>query len=147
MPITTEPVTINLGPQHPSTHGVFRMRVTFDGEVVIDLEPVFGYLHRGTEKLAEERTYVQIVTLTDRLDYVSSMINNLAYVRSVEKLAGIEVPERAMYLRVISARTFGVAFSPSIASTGSPGTERIRTKMMKETAISSGIAARRRRAR
>ena len=103
MAIRTEPVTINMGPQHPSTHGVFRLRVTFDGEVVIDVEPVFGYLHRGTEKLAEERSYVQIVTLTDRLDYVSSMSNNLAYVRSVEKLAGIEVPERGQYLRVISA--------------------------------------------
>ena len=109
MPITTEPVTINLGPQHPSTHGVFRMRVTFDGEVVVDLEPVFGYLHRGTEKLAEERTYVQIVTLTDRLDYVSSMTNNLAYVRAVEKLAGIPVPERAMYLRVISSELQRIA--------------------------------------
>ncbi len=103
MAIRTEPVTINMGPQHPSTHGVFRLRVTFDGEVVVDVEPVFGYLHRGTEKLAEERSYVQIVTLTDRLDYVSSMSNNLAYVRSVEKLAGIEVPERGQYLRVISA--------------------------------------------
>ena len=95
MAIRTEPVTINLGPQHPSTHGVFRLRVTFDGEVsVIDVEPVFGYLHRGTEKLAEERTYTQIVTLTDRLDYESSMTNNLAYVRAVEKLADIPVPER-----------------------------------------------------
>ena len=103
MSIRTEPVTINLGPQHPSTHGVFRMRVTFDGEVIVDMEPVFGYLHRGTEKLAEERTYVQVVTLTDRVDYVSSMTNNLAYVLAVEKLAGIEVPERGMYLRVISA--------------------------------------------
>ena len=103
MAIRTEPVTVNLGPQHPSTHGVFRLRVTFDGEVVIDVEPVFGYLHRGTEKLAEERSYVQIVTLTDRLDYVSSMSNNLAYVRSVEKLAGLEVTERAQYIRVICA--------------------------------------------
>ncbi len=109
MAIKTEPVTINLGPQHPSTHGVFRLRVTFDGEMVIDVEPVFGYLHRGTEKLAESRTYVQIVTLTDRLDYVASMSNNLAYVRAVEKLAGIEVPEHAMYLRVISAELQRIA--------------------------------------
>ena len=109
MTIRTEPVTINLGPQHPSTHGVFRLRVTFDGEVVIDVEPVFGYMHRGTEKLAESRSYVQIVTLTDRLDWVSSMSNNLAYVRAVEKLAGIEVPERAMYLRVISAELVRIA--------------------------------------
>ncbi len=103
MSINTQPVTINLGPQHPSTHGVFRLRVTFDGEQVIDVEPVFGYLHRGTEKLAEERNYVQIVTLTDRLDYVAAMTNNLAYVRAVESLAGISVPDRGMYLRVISA--------------------------------------------
>jgi NADH-quinone oxidoreductase subunit D len=103
MPIRTEPVTINLGPQHPSTHGVFRMRITFDGEMILDVEPVFGYLHRGSEKLAEERTYTQVITLTDRLDYVSSMSNNLAYVLAVEKLSGINPPERAMYIRVIVA--------------------------------------------
>ena len=109
MTIRTEPVTINLGPQHPSTHGVFRMRITFDGEIIVDVEPVFGYLHRGSEKLAEERTYAQVVTLTDRLDYVSSMSNNLAYVLAVEKLAGVEPPERAMYLRVIAAELQRVA--------------------------------------
>ncbi len=109
MAIKTEPITINLGPQHPSTHGVFRLRVTFDGEEILDVEPVFGYLHRGTEKLAESRSYVQVVTLTDRLDYVASMSNNLAYVRAVEKLAGIEVPERAMYLRVIAAELQRIA--------------------------------------
>ena len=107
--IRTEPVTINLGPQHPSTHGVFRLRVTFDGEEIIDVEPVFGYLHRGTEKLAESRNYVQIITLTDRMDYVASMSNNLAYVRTVEKLANIEVPERAQYIRVISAELQRIA--------------------------------------
>ena len=101
MPIKTEPTIINLGPQHPSTHGVFRLRVSFDGEKVIDVEPVFGYLHRGTEKLAEERTFTQIVTLTDRLDYESSMTNNLAYVEAVELLANVSVPERAQYLRVL----------------------------------------------
>ena len=109
MPIRTEPVTVNLGPQHPSTHGVFRMRVTFDGEVILDMEPVFGYLHRGSEKLAEERTYTQVITLTDRLDYVSSMTNNQAYVIACEKLAGVEVPERAMYLRVIAAELQRIA--------------------------------------
>jgi NADH-quinone oxidoreductase subunit D len=85
------------------------MRVTFDGERVLDVEPVFGYLHRGTEKLAEERNYTQIVTLTDRLDYTAAMSNNLAYVRAVEELAGIEVPERAMYLRVIAAELQRIA--------------------------------------
>ena len=109
MTIRTEPVTINLGPQHPSTHGVFRLRVTLDGEVVLDVEPVFGYLHRGSEKLAETRSYVQVVTLTDRLDYTASMSNNLAYVRAVEKLACIEVPERAQYIRVISAELQRIA--------------------------------------
>ena len=109
MPIRTEPVTVNIGPQHPSTHGVFRLRVTFDGEVIQDLEPVFGYLHRGSEKLAEERTYTQVVTLTDRLDYVASMSNNLAYVLSVEKLAGVQPPERAMYIRVIAAELQRIA--------------------------------------
>ena len=109
MPIRTEPITVNIGPQHPSTHGVFRLRVTFDGEVIVDVEPVFGYLHRGTEKLAEERNYVQIVTLTDRLDYVASMTNNQAYCLAVEKLMGVEVPERGKYLRVIAAELQRVA--------------------------------------
>jgi NADH-quinone oxidoreductase subunit D len=79
------------------------MRVTLDGEVVTDLEPVFGYLHRGIEKLAEERTYTGFIPLTDRLDYISSMSNNLGYCLAVEKLAGIKVPERAEYIRVILA--------------------------------------------
>ncbi len=101
MELRTEPFVLNMGPQHPSTHGVFRMRVTFDGEVVVDMEPIFGYLHRGIEKLAETRTYTQVIPLTDRLDYLASMTNNHAYVLAVEKLAGIPVPERAEYLRVI----------------------------------------------
>jgi NADH-quinone oxidoreductase subunit D len=98
-----------MGPVHPSTHGVFRMRVTLDGEVVVNLEPVFGYLHRGIEKLAEERTYTGFVPLTDRLDYVSSMTNNLAYCLAVEKLAGIKVPERAEYIRVIMSELQRIA--------------------------------------
>lgn len=101
MTLQTQPMMLNLGPQHPSTHGVFRMRATFDGEVIVDLEPVLGYLHRGIEKLAETRTYTQIFPLTDRLDYLASMSNNMAYAVSVEKLADIKVPERAEYLRVI----------------------------------------------
>lgn len=103
MPLRTEPVTINLGPQHPSTHGVFRLRATLDGEVIVDVEPVFGYLHRGSEKLAEERTYTQVITLTDRLDYVAPMTNNQAYVLACEKLLGVQAPPRAQYLRVIAA--------------------------------------------
>ncbi|MBI2171989.1 MAG: NADH-quinone oxidoreductase subunit D [Chloroflexi bacterium] len=109
MPMRSEPVTVNVGPQHPSTHGVFRLRITFDGEVILDAEPVFGYLHRGSEKLAEERTYTQVITLTDRLDYVASMTNNQAYVLACEKLAGVQPPERGMYLRVIAAELQRIA--------------------------------------
>jgi len=109
MAIKTEPITLNIGPVHPSTHGVFRMKATLDGEVVLDLEPVFGYLHRGIEKLAEGRTYTQVIPLTDRLDYLASMSNNLGYVMVVEKLAGILVPERAQYLRVIMAELQRIA--------------------------------------
>jgi NADH-quinone oxidoreductase subunit D len=109
MVIKTEPFILNMGPQHPSTHGVFRMRVTLDGEVIVDVEPVIGYLHRGIEKMGENRTYTQIIPLTDRLDYVASMTNNFAYVLAVEKLAGIEVPERAEYLRIIMAETMRIS--------------------------------------
>ncbi len=109
MTLKTEPFVLNIGPVHPSTHGVFRMRATLDGEVIVDIEPVFGYLHRGIEKLAEERTYTGVIPLTDRLDYLASMSNNLAYVLAVEKLAGISVPERAEYLRVILAELQRIA--------------------------------------
>ncbi|MFC2014725.1 NADH-quinone oxidoreductase subunit D [Chloroflexota bacterium] len=101
MAIRTEPFVMNMGPVHPSTHGVYRMRLTLDGEVVVNVEPVIGYLHRGIEKLTEERTFTGVIPLTDRLDYISSMSNNMAYCMAVEKLAGIKVPERAEYLRVI----------------------------------------------
>jgi len=85
------------------------MRVTLDGEVVVDVEPVVGYLHRGIEKLAEGRTYTQNIPFTDRLDYLASMTNNLAYVLAVEKLAGIKVPERAEYLRIIMAEMMRIS--------------------------------------
>ena len=101
--LRTETITLNLGPQHPSTHGVFRLRLQLDGEAVVSLEPVMGYLHRGIEKLCEDKTYVQVIPLTDRLDYVCSMTNNQAYVVAVEKLLGLEAPERAEYIRVIMA--------------------------------------------
>ena len=96
-----EGLVINVGPSHPSTHGVCRIVVHLDGEVVTRAEPVIGYLHRGIEKMAENRTYLQVVPLTDRLDYVGSMYANWAYCRAVERLAAIPVPERAEYLRVI----------------------------------------------
>jgi NADH-quinone oxidoreductase subunit D len=109
MALKTETFMLNAGPQHPSTHGVFRMRLTLDGEVIQDVEPVFGYLHRGIEKLAENLNYTQDIVFTDRLDYLASMTNNQAYVVAVEKLAGIEVPERAEYLRVIMAELMRIS--------------------------------------
>jgi NADH-quinone oxidoreductase subunit D len=90
-----------MGPQHPSTHGVLRVILELDGEVVVKATPVIGHLHRGLEKLAEHMTYNQIIPLVDRMDYCSPLINNLGYVLAVEKLLGIEVPARAQVLRVL----------------------------------------------
>jgi NADH-quinone oxidoreductase subunit D len=98
-----ELLEVSMGPQHPSTHGVFRMNVALEGEIVRKLKPVFGYLHRNHEKIGENMSYLGSMPYTDRLDYFCSMTNNWAYALSVEKLAGIEVPERAEYLRVILA--------------------------------------------
>ncbi len=92
---------ISLGPQHPSTHGVLRVAITVDGERVTSAQPDLGYLHRATEKLAEKRTYPQIIVLTDRLDYLAAMTNNWAYCLAVEKMMGVAIPERADYLRII----------------------------------------------
>ncbi len=96
-----ELLEVAMGPHHPSTHGVFRMDVTLDGERIVRLKPVFGYLHRNHEKLGEGQTYLASIPYTDRLDYICSLTNNWAYALAVEKLAGQEVPERAEYLRVI----------------------------------------------
>nr|PZN29653.1 MAG: NADH-quinone oxidoreductase subunit D [Chloroflexota bacterium] len=101
--LQTQELQINIGPQHPSTHGVFRLEVTVDGETVVDLRPVFGYLHRNHEQLAEVSTYIQSMPYTDRLDYFNSMANNFGLAVAVERLAGIEVPERAEYIRVLMA--------------------------------------------
>jgi len=98
-----ELLEISMGPHHPSTHGVFRMDVVLDGERVVRLKPVFGYLHRNHEKIAEGTSYLASMPYTDRLDYFCSMTNNWAYALSVEKLAGLAVPERAEYIRVIMA--------------------------------------------
>ncbi len=98
----TEILEVAMGPHHPSTHGVFRMDVALDGERVIRLKPVFGYLHRNHEKLGEGQSYLASMPYTDRLDYVCSLTNNWAYALAVEKLAGQTVPERAEYLRVIT---------------------------------------------
>lgn len=94
---------VSMGPHHPSTHGVFRMDVTLDGERAVRLKPVFGYLHRNHEKIAEGTSYLASMPYTDRLDYFNSMTNNWAYALSVEKLTGLQVPERAEYIRVITA--------------------------------------------
>jgi NADH-quinone oxidoreductase subunit C/D len=102
--LRTEKIVVNMGPQHPSTHGVFRMVVTLDGETVVDLEPVIGYLHRNHEKIGERNGWLMNMPYTDRLDYLNSMGNNLGYALAVEKLLGLEeISERAQYLRVIMA--------------------------------------------
>jgi len=99
--LETEAITLNVGPQHPSTHGVFRMKLQLQGETIVSLDPILGYLHRCQEKLAEGHTYLQSIPYTDRLDYVCSMTNNHPYVMAVEKLAGIEVPRRTECIRVV----------------------------------------------
>jgi NADH-quinone oxidoreductase subunit D len=101
--VTGDLLEIAMGPQHPSTHGVFRMDLVLDGEKVVKLKPVFGYLHRNHEKIAEGTTYLASIPYTDRLDYFCSLTNNWSYCLAVEKLAGLQVPERAEYIRVITA--------------------------------------------
>ena len=94
-------LTINMGPQHPSTHGVLRLVIELDGETVVSLKPVVGYLHTGMEKIMEAKTYTKSITVTDRMDYLSPLGNNMAYVGAVERIMGLEIPERAQVLRVI----------------------------------------------
>jgi NADH-quinone oxidoreductase subunit D len=105
----SETMTINMGPQHPSTHGVLRLEVKSDGEVVTQAIPHIGYLHRCFEKHAENLTYPQIVPFTDRMDYLAAMNNNLGYVLAVERLLGLELPERVEYIRVIMAELNRIA--------------------------------------
>ncbi|MDA8098460.1 MAG: NADH dehydrogenase (quinone) subunit D [Nitrospiraceae bacterium] len=96
-------ITLNMGPQHPATHGVLRLVLDLQGETVVNCDPRPGYLHRGIEKWMENRTYHQIIPITDRLEYITCMNNNLGYVVAVEKLAGITVPERAQFIRTLMA--------------------------------------------
>ncbi len=101
--LKTDQMIVNLGPQHPSTHGVFRMIALLEGETIVDLKPIFGYLHRNHEKIGERNTWLQNIPFTDRLDYISSMSNNFGYVLAVEKLTQVKPPERAEYIRVMMA--------------------------------------------
>ena len=105
----TSELTLNMGPQHPSTHGVLRVVLRLDGERVVGCDVVIGYLHRGIEKLCEHRDWAQIVLITDRMDYVAAASNNLGYVETVEKLMSLEVPRRARYIRTILAELQRIA--------------------------------------
>ena len=107
--LDTSELVINMGPQHPSTHGVLRVILRLDGERVVDADVVIGYLHRGIEKLCEQRDYQQIVLITDRMDYVAAASNNLGYCETVEKLMHLEVPARARYIRTVLAELQRIA--------------------------------------
>jgi NADH-quinone oxidoreductase subunit D len=105
----SQTMVLNMGPQHPSTHGVLRVVLELDGEIVLKAEPVIGYLHTGIEKSCESKTYSQAITLTDRLDYLAPLSNNLGYCLAVEKILGLEIPKRAQYIRVLLAELTRVA--------------------------------------
>ncbi|MBI9071676.1 MAG: NADH-quinone oxidoreductase subunit D [Melioribacteraceae bacterium] len=109
MALQTEEMVLNMGPQHPSTHGVLRLELILDGEVVVDVIPHLGYLHRCFEKHSESMTYPQVIPYTDRMDYLASMSNNLGYAIAVERMMNIEVPERVEYIRVIMAELQRIA--------------------------------------
>jgi NADH-quinone oxidoreductase subunit D len=101
--LATEDMILNVGPQHPSTHGVLRLRLTLDGERIVDAEPIVGYMHRGAEKLFEVRDFRQIIVLANRHDWLSAFANELGVVLAVERMLGMEVPERAVWLRTLLA--------------------------------------------
>jgi NADH-quinone oxidoreductase subunit D len=96
-----QPMVLNMGPQHPSTHGVLRVILELDGEIVLKADPIIGYLHTGIEKSCEDKTYSQCITLTDRIDYLAPLSNNLGFCLAAERLIGIEIPKRAQYIRVL----------------------------------------------
>ena len=106
---TERQLVLNLGPQHPSTHGVLRVLLKLEGEVVLDCDPIIGYLHRGVEKLGESHRYAQVIPWTDRTDYVAAPMNNLGCVMAFEKLCGVEAPEHAQYWRVIMSELSRIA--------------------------------------
>ena len=109
MAIKTEQMVLNMGPQHPSTHGVLRLELQLEGELVLGAQPHIGYLHRCFEKHCEAMTYPQVVPYTDRMDYLASMSNNLGYAIAVERLMEMEVPQRVEYIRVIMAELQRIA--------------------------------------
>ena len=106
---TEDTYELNIGPQHPSTHGVFRIKVAMNGETIEDLDMIVGYLHRSMEKLSEERTFTQNIPFTDRADYLAAMSNNLGYCLAIEKISGVLPPQRATVLRVIFAELQRIA--------------------------------------
>lgn len=109
MVVRTEEMTLNVGPQHPSTHGVFRVVINVDGEMITKATPVIGYLHRGTEKLAEDLNYTQIIPYTDRMDYLSAMTGNYVLCHAVETMMDLDIPERAEYLRIMAMEMSRIA--------------------------------------
>ena len=100
-PVSNPTMILNMGPQHPSTHGVLRLVIELDGETIVSLAPDIGYLHTGIEKTCEAKFYAQVTPLTDRIDYLAPMANNLAYALAVEKLLELDIPERAQIIRVL----------------------------------------------
>ena len=107
--LNTEQMIINMGPSHPVTHGTIKFTVTLEGERIVDLKVDVGYLHRGFEKMCENGTWEQVMPYTDRLNYVSPLINNVGYALAVEKLLGIDVPERCKFIRVIASEFSRIA--------------------------------------
>src|ERR1700741_1478980 len=101
--LRTETMTVNMGPQHPSTHGVLRLVLELDGETIVKAEPTIGFLHTGIEKTAEQKKWQQVIPLVERMDYLGPQSNSLAFVLSVEKLLDIELPERVTWIRVLIA--------------------------------------------
>src|SRR5919202_7070852 len=99
--LRTELMTVNMGPQHPSTHGVLRLVLELDGETVVSASPTIGYLHTGIEKTTEQKKWQQVIPLVERMDYLSAQSNSFAFALSVERLLGIEVPERVQLIRVL----------------------------------------------
>src|SRR6187399_1024374 len=101
--VRTETMTVNMGPQHPSTHGVLRLVLELDGETVVSASPTIGYLHTGIEKTTEQKKWQQVIPLVERMDYLSAQSNSMSYCMSVERLLAIEIPERVRHIRVLLA--------------------------------------------